>query len=165
MEESAYSKFLCLFRIFLLGSEMQRSVSGWREEIVLREIKIHTYVKLEMTLRRSKMWSLGYLLISSFSWWFAMEDLPKRKVLLIAVGWTVLRRQLYSWKGWKIIQNWSYFRKGKSWFGLDDSWLFVSFVWITDNWWLSVEMGQEGCSPQAHSLKGHQKTQQPNWYF
>ena len=55
MEESANSKFLCLFRIFLLGSEMQRSVSGWREEIVLREIKICTYVKLEMTLRRSKM--------------------------------------------------------------------------------------------------------------
>ena len=50
MEESA-----CLFRIFLLDSEMQRSVSGWREEIVLREIKICTYVKLKMTLQFSSV--------------------------------------------------------------------------------------------------------------
>ena len=80
------------------------------------------------------------------------RGLPKRKALLIAVGWIVLRRQLCSWEGWKIIQNWSYFRKGKSWFGLDDSWLFVSFVWITDN--LLFRVGARGVLPLGTQSKG-----------
>lgn len=54
MEGSANSDFLRLLKIFLLGSKMDRPVGGRREEIVLIEIKIHTYVKLETTHKEAK---------------------------------------------------------------------------------------------------------------
>lgn len=53
MEGSANSNFLFMFKIFLLDSKMHRPVGLWKERIVLMEIKIYTYVKLEMTLRRN----------------------------------------------------------------------------------------------------------------
>lgn len=54
MEESANSDFLLMFKIFLLDSKMHRPVGLREERIVLMEIKIYTYVKLEMTQNANK---------------------------------------------------------------------------------------------------------------
>ena len=43
-----------MLKMLLLDSKMHRPFGVWKEGIVLKEIKIHPYVKLEITLRRNK---------------------------------------------------------------------------------------------------------------